>query len=152
MKSTILPRCVKETLLFVLDTNTSKSVNIILTDDTETWLNNGQHKFHYKKDGEKYLRIRQGKCDSSDTGITMHGYYYQHKSVQQFRKSITFLTDISQKQTSKWVEHIVFYFKRLFFTTFPKENTGGTFGVIRMVAKKLVEACYLGKEDGLTKR
>ena len=32
-------------------------MNYILADDTGTWLNNGQHKSHYRKDGEKYLRV-----------------------------------------------------------------------------------------------
>ena len=56
---------------------------------------NGQHKFHYRKDGDKYIRVGRGKCDSSVIGITIHGHYYQHKSAKNFRKeTITFLTGI----------------------------------------------------------
>ena len=55
--SSIPPCCVKENVSFVVDTNKLKSVNDILADDTGTWLNNGQHKFHYRKDGEKYIRV-----------------------------------------------------------------------------------------------
>ena len=54
--SSIPSRCVKENVSFVIDTNKLKSVNDILV-DTGTWLNNGQHKFHYRKDGEKYIRV-----------------------------------------------------------------------------------------------
>ena len=91
--SSIPSRCVKENVSFVIDTNKLKSVNDILV-DTGTWLNNGQHKFHYRKDGEKYIRVGQGKCDGSDIGITVHRHYYQHKSAKDFRKTITFLTGI----------------------------------------------------------
>ena len=92
--SSIPPRCVKENVSFVVDTNKLKSVNDILADDTGTWLNNKQHKFHYTKDGEKYIRVGRGKCDSSDIGITVHRHYYQHKSAKDFRKTITFLAGI----------------------------------------------------------
>ena len=90
--SSIPPRCVKENVSFVVDTNKLKSVNNILADDTGAWLDNGQHKFHYRKDGEKYLRLGQGKCDSSGIDITVHRHYYQHESAKDFRKTITFPT------------------------------------------------------------
>ena len=72
LKSSIPRHYVKENVSFVVDTNKWKSVNDILADDTRTWLNNGQQKFHYRKDGKKYIRVGRGKCDSSDIGITVH--------------------------------------------------------------------------------
>ena len=92
--SSIPPRCVKENVSFVVDTNKLKSVNDILGDDTGAWLNNGQHKFHYRKDGEKHLRLGRGKWDSSDISITLYQHFYQHKIAKDFRKTITFLTGI----------------------------------------------------------
>ena len=80
--SSIPPRCVKENVSFVIDTNKLKSVNDILANDTGTWLNKGQHKFHYRKDGEKYIRVGQGKCDNSDIGITVHRNCYQHINIK----------------------------------------------------------------------
>ena len=85
--SSIPPRCVKENVSFVVDTNKLKSVNDILADDTGTWLNNEQHKFHYRKDGEKYLRLGRGKWDSSDVSITVHRHYYQRKSAKDFHEN-----------------------------------------------------------------
>ena len=117
--SSIPTRCVKENVSFVVDTNKLKSVNDILADDTGTWLNNGQHKFHYRKDGEKYIRVGRGKCDSSDIGITVHRHYYQHKSAKDFRKTITFLKGIfiaiSQKQPLKQIENIAFCLKSFLY-------------------------------------
>ena len=75
LKSSIPRHYVKENVSFVVDTNKLKSVNDILADDTRTWLNNGQQKFHYRKDGEKYIRVGRGKCDSSDIGITVHRHF-----------------------------------------------------------------------------
>ena len=115
-------RCVKENVSFVVDTNKLKSLNDILADDTGTWLNNGQHKFHYRKDGEKYIKAGRGKYDSSDIGITVHRHYYQHKSTKDFRKTITFLTGIFHCNIAETAfkanrKHCL-CLKCLFFTTY----------------------------------
>ena len=135
--SSIPPRCVKGNVSFVVDTNKLKSVNDILADGTGTWLNNGQHKFHYRKDGEKYIRVGRGKCDSSDIGITVHRHYYQHKSAKDFRKTITFLTGIFHSN----IAETAFKANRkycLLFKIFSLLPIVGNFGVIWMVVKELV--------------
>ena len=127
--SSIPPRCVKGNVSFVVDTNKLKSVNDILADGTGTWLNNGQHKFHYRKDGEKYIRVGRGKCDSSDIGITVHRHYYQHKSAKDFRKTITFLTGIFHSN----IAETAFKANRkycLLFKIFSLLPIVGNFGVI----------------------
>ena len=134
--SSIPSRCAKENVSFVVDTNKLKSVNDILV-DTGTWLNNGQQKFHYRKDGEKYMSRGWGKCDSSDIGITVHWHYYQHKSAKDFRKTITFLTCIFHSN----IAETAFKINRkycLLFKVFSLLSIVGNFGVIWMEVKELV--------------
>ena len=135
--SSIPARCVKENASFVVDTNKLKSVNDILADDTGTWLSNGQHKFHYRKNiyGEKYIKAGRGKYDSSDIGITVHRHYYQHKSAKDFRKTITFLTGIFHSNIAETAfkanRKYCLCLKCLFFTTYSGQfwcNSNGAKG------------------------
>ena len=43
---------------FLVDTSNLKDVNDVLADDSGSWVNNGQHRFHYELDeGGIYRRV-----------------------------------------------------------------------------------------------
>ena len=73
--------------------NNFENICIVVTVIEIAWCKVFQ-KFHYRKDGEKYLRVDRGKCYSSDNDITIYRHYYQYKSAKDFRKSIAFLIGI----------------------------------------------------------
>ena len=73
--------------------NKFENIYIVVTVIESVWCK-VFHKFHYRKDGEKYLIGGRGKCYSSDIGITVYRHHYQHKSAKDFRRAITFLLGI----------------------------------------------------------
>ena len=111
--NTFPPCCFKENTSSDFDTNKLKSVNDILASQWH-WdeIQQRAAQICYTKDGEKYLRVGPVQCNSTDVGINVHQHSNEHKSVKDFRNTITFLTSISEnkmlEESLKLIENIVF--------------------------------------------
>lgn len=97
---TIPPRKVMQNKAFVVDTSKLKDVADILSDDTGSWINNGQHAFHYEKNDEGHYQ-RVGRRASFDTSslsrpwVTLHRQYYFNRDANDFHRIVSFITDKS---------------------------------------------------------
>lgn len=97
----ILPRNVMQNRAFIVDTSRLKDVADVLADDTGSWINNGQHKFHYERNEEDhYERVgRKASFDTSRLGrqwITLHRHYYYNRDANDFHRIVSFVTGKQQ--------------------------------------------------------
>jgi len=93
----IPPRRVMQNRAFIVDTSKLKDVADVLSDDTGSWINNGQHTFHYEKNDEGYYE-RVGRRASFDTSslsrpwVTLHRHYYFNRDANDFHRIVSFIT------------------------------------------------------------
>ena len=94
---TIPPRKVMQNKAFIVDTSKLKDVADVLSDDTGSWINNGQHTFHYEKNDEGYYE-RVGRRASFDTSslsrpwVTLHRHYFFTRDANDFHRIVSFIT------------------------------------------------------------
>ena len=88
---------------FLVDTSNLKDVNDVLGDDSGSWVNNGQHRFHYELDEDGIYR-RVGRRASFDTSVlsrhwvTLHRHYHDNRDStdssgsRDFHRIVSFVT------------------------------------------------------------
>lgn len=94
---TIPPRKVMQNRAFVVDKSKLKDVADVLSDDTGSWINNGQHSFDYEKNDDGYYQ-RVGRRALFDTSslsrpwVTLHRHYYFNRDANDFHRIVSFIT------------------------------------------------------------
>ena len=100
---TIQPRNVMENRSFLVDTSKLRDINDLLADDSGSWINNGQHKFHYEQDSDGVFQ-RVGRRASFNTSllrepwVTLYRHYYDNRDSKDssesrdFHRIISFVT------------------------------------------------------------
>ena len=82
---------------FVVDKSKLKDVADVLSDDTGSWINNGQHSFDYEKNDDGYYQ-RVGRRALFDTSslsrpwVTLHRHYYFNRDANDFHRIVSFIT------------------------------------------------------------
>ena len=88
---------------FLVDTSNLKDVNDVLADDSGSWVNNGQHRFHYELDEDGIYR-RVGRKASFDKSVlsgqwvTLHRHNYDNRDstdisgIRDVHRIVSFVT------------------------------------------------------------